>query len=279
MSCKVGIVGAGFVGCAVKAGLANYYSIEVYDKYKSHLSTCDSLEELCNKSNKIFVCLPTPMLKNGSCNISIIINTIHEIDSYATSEHIIILKSTVPPGTTKILNEKCNNATVVFSPEFLTEINYIDDFKNQTRIIIGGPPSASSYIMTMFKKAFPAIPIIETSSDIAEMVKYTTNCLLATKVSFANEMKQICDMCNIDYNKVIEYVLYDQRIGSTHLSAPGQDGNLGFGGSCFPKDLNALINFAKDVDVRPLILKAVWEKNLEVRPEKDWEKLKGRAIS
>jgi UDPglucose 6-dehydrogenase len=92
-------------------------------------------------------------------------------------------------------------------------------------------------------------------------------------------MKQICDEVNVDYDKVVEYGLYDKRIGRTHLSTPGPDGKSGFGGSCFPKDLNALIHVAKNNGVAPTVLQAVWEKNLEVRPERDWEKLKGRAVS
>jgi UDPglucose 6-dehydrogenase len=131
----------------------------------------------------------------------------------------------------------------------------------------------------MFRKAFRDILIIKTASEIAEMIKYMTNCFLATKVSFANEIKQICDSCDIDYDKVIEYMLHDKRLGSTHFSVPGPDGRVGFGGSCFPKDINALISFAQDLGVEPQVLTAAWEKNLEVRPEKDWELLKGRAVS
>jgi UDPglucose 6-dehydrogenase len=131
----------------------------------------------------------------------------------------------------------------------------------------------------MFRKVFQEVTIVKTGSNTAETVKYFTNCFLATKVSFANEMKQICDEVNVDYDKVVEYGLYDKRIGRTHLSTPGPDGKKGFGGSCFPKDLNALIHVAKDNGVKPTVLQAVWEKNLEVRPEKDWEKLKGRAVS
>ena len=102
---------------------------------------------------------------------------------------------------------------------------------------------------------------------------------MATKVSFANEFKQICDAAGVDYDKVVEYALYDTRIGATHLSAPGPDGKRGFGGSCFPKDLNALAYFATMVGIEPSVLNGVWEKNLEVRPERDWELLKGRAVS
>jgi len=131
----------------------------------------------------------------------------------------------------------------------------------------------------MFCKVFQDVTVIKTGSDTAEMVKYFTNCFLATKVGFANEMKQICDQHTIDYDKVVEYALYDKRIGTSHLSTPGPDGKMGFGGSCFPKDLNALVVVAKQCGVDPKILQAVWEKNLEVRPEKDWELLKGRAVS
>ena len=99
------------------------------------------------------------------------------------------------------------------------------------------------------------------------------------KVSFANEFKQICDQVDVDYDKVIEYALYDQRIGKTHFSTPGPDGRRGFGGSCFPKDINALIYFAASLGVDPIVLQSAWKKNLEVRPERDWEQLKGRAIS
>ena len=110
------------------------------------------------------------------------------------------------------------------------------------------------------------------------MVKYFLNTFLATKVTFSNEIKQICEKIDIDYDKVVEYSLYDNRIGRTHLSAPGPDGRHGFGGSCFPKDLNALIFLAKQLDIKPDLLSAVWEKNLLVREDRDWEKLKGRAV-
>ena len=133
----------------------------------------------------------------------------------------------------------------------------------------------------MFRKAFPRIPIVKTGSTVAETVKYFINCFLSVKVSFANEMKQLCDAINIDFDKVVEYALYDNRIGKSHLSVPGPDGSLGFGGHCFPKDLNAMIHMSAENRVIPTMLKATWNKNLEVRPEaeRDWEKMIGRAIS
>jgi len=197
---------------------------------------------------------------------------------------ILVLKSTIPPGTTKRINKTCA-FNVCFSPEFLTEANSFSDFKNQTRIIIGGNPKIkcadAKKVKTMFRKPFPNIPIIVTKSETAEMVKYFINCFLATKVSFANEMYQVCEEANLDFSKVVEYALYDQRIGQSHLSVPGPDGSLGFGGHCFPKDLNAVMFIAESLVVKPTVLSSVWEKNIEVRPraERDWEMMKGRAIS
>ena len=110
------------------------------------------------------------------------------------------------------------------------------------------------------------------------MVKYFTNTFLATKVSFANEMKQICDKIDIDYDKVVEYATYDERLGKSHWAVPGPDGKLGFGGSCFPKDINALINFSSEFNLWLHVIKGAWFTNCDVRPEKDWENLKGRAV-
>jgi UDPglucose 6-dehydrogenase len=275
---NIGIIGQGFVGTAIKEGMQHALTVDTYDKYKSELSTCNSVRELCKKTKIIFVCLPTPMRIDGSCDLSIVESTIEEINKHSNF-HIAVIKSTIPPGTTERLNRTFKNVSVVFSPEFLTEANFLDDFKNQNRIIIGGPRPATTIVKNMFRKVFQEVTIVKTGSNTAETVKYFTNCFLATKVSFANEMKQICDEVNVDYDKVVEYGLYDKRIGRTHLSTPGPDGKKGFGGSCFPKDLNALIHVAKDNGVKPTVLQAVWEKNLEVRPEKDWEKLKGRAVS
>ncbi|HIF38022.1 MAG TPA: hypothetical protein EYQ69_02025 [Gemmatimonadetes bacterium] len=131
----------------------------------------------------------------------------------------------------------------------------------------------------MFRKAFPGIPIVITKHETAEMVKYFTNCFLATKVTFANEMYQICEAANIDYDKVVEYFLYDNRIGRSHLSVPGPDGDLGFGGHCFPKDLAAMIYFAEGKDLEPRLLEQVEGSNERFRTNKDWERMTGRAVS
>ena len=131
----------------------------------------------------------------------------------------------------------------------------------------------------MFRKAFPTIPIVKTGTKTAEMVKYFTNCFLASKVTFANQMYEVCQSSNIDYDKVCEYALYDDRIGKSHLAVPGPDGDRGYGGHCFPKDLAAMRYFANTNHVDDSFLKAVEYFNKSVRTNKDWLKMKGRAVS
>ena len=277
---SVGIVGQGFVGTAVREGLKQYYDLNTYDL--NGKCTCKSMDELIDSSNIIFVCLPTPMKKDRSCDTSIVEGVVKDINESVVyrnvSDRVVVIKSTIPPGTTERLNEECKNIQVVFNPEFLTEANSINDFKNQNRIIVGGPRPASTRVRQLFSKAFPKIPIIKTHSTIAEMVKYMTNTFLATKVSFANEMYRICDMLDIDYDKVVEYSTYDERLGKSHWSVPGPDGKKGFGGSCFPKDINALVQLCEQFDFTPNVLISAIETNLEVRPEQDWKELKGRAV-
>ena len=111
-----------------------------------------------------------------------------------------------------------------------------------------------------------------------EMVKYLTNSFLATKVSFANEIYQVCEKLNIDYDKVVEYATLDDRLGKSHWNVPGPDGDFGFGGHCLPKDLSALIYLAMNLDTETNVLNAVEETNDVVRTNRDWENMKGRAV-
>ena len=282
----IGIIGQGFVGKAVKESFKNYYEILTFDKDKRKANV-ESLNELVSKCKIAFVCLPTPMNPDKSCHLDIIEDTLNkindwcdEMDYYGLEQRTIIIKSTIPPGTTERWNKEYKYLNIAFNPEFLTEANAIDDFKNQNKIIIGSTRKVGSVVKSLYSKVFPKVPVIKTSATIAEMVKYFTNCFLATKVSFANEIYQICEKLDIDYDKVVEYAKYDERIGYSHLNVPGPDGDFGFGGHCFPKDLNALIDLAikngLGLDVN--VLNAALETNNRVRQNRDWEKLKGRAV-
>jgi len=277
---NVGVIGQGFVGTAIYEGLKQYHNLLTFDIDEQKCNS--TLPTVVRDCDIIFQCLPTPMKRSGQCDLSIVEKSLHDINLLASSyaqEKIVVIKSTVPPGTTERLNNEFENITVIFSPEFLTEANYIEDFKNQTRIILGGPRPATTKVKTMFRKAFPRTPIIKTGFKTAEMVKYFLNNFLTIKVLFANEMYQICKSLGIDYDKVTEYSLYDSRLGTSHLAVPGPDGDFGVGGHCFPKDLGAMIFLAESLGIEPEMLKAAQSKNDKVRTNKDWLKMKGRAVS
>jgi UDPglucose 6-dehydrogenase len=279
---KIGIIGQGYVGTAIKSGFEKHYEIETYDKYDESKSTCE-LFDLVAECEVIFVCVPTPMNSNGSCHIDIVDGVVEEIDEWVSRYHkdtnpIVVIKSTVPPGTTDRLHKKYKNINVIFNPEFLTESNFLEDFKNQTRIILGGTRKGTNILRQVYSKVFPSATIVKTGSKTAEMVKYFVNSFLGTKISFANEMKQICEGVSIDYDKVVEYATYDERLGKSHWAVPGPDGDCGFGGHCLPKDINALISVAHELGIVTEVLEAVVETNDKVRENRDWEKMKGRAV-
>ena len=273
----IGVIGQVFVGNAVYQKFKIHYDVLTYDKYKSdHNST---LRDLILNSKYIFVCLPTPMNTDGSCNIDIIEEVLKEVNEITDSPKTIVLKSTVICGTTEKLNLKYEFLNIVFNPEFLTERNAVKDYDNQDRIILGGDRPHTTDLKQIFSKVFPNSRIIKTSSTHAEMVKYLTNTFLAVKVSFANEMYELCNKLEIDYDKVVEYATIDQRLGQSHWSVPGHDGDFGFGGHCFPKDLSAIIRLTYELGTNNFVLSSAETTNDEVRTVRDWEQMKGRAVT
>jgi len=280
---KIGIIGQGFVGTAVKEGMKKYFDVRCFDKDPNKYRNCSSIFDVIENTNECFLCVPTPMKRSGECDLSIVRNALSEIDSCVYSlnknNYIVIIKSTIPPGTTDELNIEFEKLSIVFNPEFLTEANSVNDYLEQNRIIIGGDRPASSRVKIIFSKAFPRTPIIKTSSTIAETIKYVTNTFLAMKVSYANEIYEMCQALKIDYDKVIEYAKYDDRLGDSHWSVPGPDGDFGFGGHCFPKDIASLQFLAKQLGVDDTMLSATIRKNEKVRTDLDWTKQIGRAIS
>ena len=283
---KIGVVGNGFVGKAVKFGFSPSVGcdaeIRVYDKEPS--KSTHTLEETVNESDFIFLSVPTPANSDGSINISVLEDVLSDIDEVSETNNYILVRSTVVPGTTWALQEKFPSLNLLFNPEFLTERSANFDLINQSRFIVGSGDSyesalGSELFTKLIKDRFgDCVSVLECTYETAEMIKYMNNCFFATKVSFMNEMYQIAEKCKVNWEQAVDGFVADGRIGHTHLNVPGPDGKFGFGGSCFPKDVQALRNFAEDIGVNPSVLAAVWRKNLEVRPEQDWKELKGRAV-
>ena len=283
---KIGIVGNGYVGGAVRYGFSPNVGcdaeVRTYD-IDPNKST-HTLEETVNESDFIFLSVPTPANKDGSINIDILDEVLNDINEVSDRQNVILVRSTIVPGTTWSLQEKYNELNLLFNPEFLTERSAKFDFINQSRFVVG---SGDFHLSKMHSENFTdlirdrfgeCVAILETNYETAEMIKYMSNCFFATKISFMNEMYQVAKKCNVNWDEALSGFVADGRVGHSHLNIPGPDGKLGFGGSCFPKDVQAMIEYGTTIGVDMDVLSSVWKKNLEVRPEKDWEKLKGRSV-
>lgn len=269
---KVGVIGNGFVGESQAFAFSPTTDLRIYDvdplkstHTKKQLDECDF----------IFVCVPTPMKKDGSQDSSYI----EKVFDTTVKGPIYIIKSTILPGTTEKLSKQYPNLNIIFCPEFLTERTAKLDMLTQARIVLGGSKENVDQASKLYEQRFMNKHIIKTDSTTAELIKYMNNTFFATKVSIVNEFKLLADKIGANWGDALYGFASDGRIGDSHLHVPGPDGRLGYGGTCFPKDVNALLSFAKDNGVNLNTIEGGWKTNLEVRPEKDWEKDKGRAVS
>jgi UDPglucose 6-dehydrogenase len=225
--------------------------------------TLDYDDAIAN-SDISFICVPTPTDEGGKIDLRFVKEASRSIGQRLKKKnpyHVVVVKSTVVPQTTQsvvtpILEEASGKKAgrdfgVGMNPEFLREGKAVYDFQNPDRIVIGGDdPKARSMIKSLY--ASYKCPILEVDTKTAEMIKYVSNAFLATKISFSNEVGNICKRLGIDTYKVMEGVGLDARISPFFLNS-----GLGFGGSCFPKDVKALIGKASDVSYEPVLLKTV----------------------
>jgi len=262
----IGVVGYGYVGKAVVDLFKDSYYIMVYDPsviedpdkhdnilYVQNLSYLDNVDLLV-------ICVPTPMSEDGSCDISIVEDSVK-----GTNAELILIKSTIPPGTSDYLGEKYNKR-IVFSPEFAGESKYWSPYKFDTDMkempyyIFGGASVWTQRIVEMYIPFLgPTKKYLQTDAKTAEMVKYMENCYFAAKVTMCQEFYEICDIIGVDYNKARELWLHDPRINPMHTAVFTE--NRGFGGKCFPKDLNAMIKFSQKAGYNPELFKQILKSN------------------
>jgi nucleotide sugar dehydrogenase len=273
---KIGIVGYGFVGKAVEYGFKEGNEILIYDKFLPSTP----LEEVVKKSEVIFVAVPTPMTKEyKKIDLSIVEDVTAEIVKLARKnkvEPIIVLKSTIVPGTTRRLSKENKYPRMAFNPEFLTEANYLEDFVHADRVVVGADNNeVKQWVVDLYRATFPKTLIFETDPTSAEVVKYMANTYLAVKVIFANEMFDLCEKLGVNYDEMKKMVVADHRIYDSHL---GVTATRGFGQKCFPKDTVALLGLAHELGVDLSVIEAAWKKNLKIRKVRDWEQIEG-AVS
>lgn len=235
---------------------------------KKSLSFTTDIKEAVDFADVIFIAVNTPTLSDNSSDLSHVFSVAAQIAQYMDRYKVIVNKSTVPVGTGKkvkkeierILTErnKLLKFDVVSNPEFLKEGSAVQDFINPERIVFGTEsPEALAIIKEVYKEQIQYnIPVVATDIETAEMIKYASNAFLAMKVSFINEIANICEYCGADISVVARGIGLDSRIGSQFLN-PGP----GFGGSCFPKDVRALIGLSKGYKYDPCLLSSVIDVN------------------
>lgn len=274
---KIGIIGYGYVGGATGEGFATNSKNQVfwYDKFKESPNT---LSEVIEKSDYIFICVPTPIFDDYSgMDMSIVEEVVGQVATdksfiNAKKDKILIIKSTSLPGTTKKMMAKYPGVNFAMNPEFLTQKNAKVDFLNPARTVIGAESrDVGERVVNIYKTILPKNQsFIITDTTSAEVIKYMSNLMLASKVLLANEFYAISQAVGANYLDVQKAVESDPRIG-THLGVPGPDGDLGFGGACFPKDMVGLLGLARQLKVDVSALEAIWKKNVKIRKHKDWE--------
>lgn len=289
---KIGIVGNGYVGKATQLFACEDVECLVFDKEPEKCNPLGTTIKDLKGSDFVFVCVPTPMKPNGSCDLSIVKSAVKDLTKAGIRKKKIVVRSTVPVGT-------CGKLKVNFMPEFLTEKKWKIDFYNNQNWIFGLDNLDSSYqqdgtlnfpetllkFRELLEKAKSHDKIKENavtfvSTKHAELVKYVKNSFLAVKVSFFNEIQEFCVNNNLSFREVRKLVSQDPRIGDSHTKVPGPDRQRGYGGTCFPKDVASMLTQMKKSKVQTMVLKAAQKRNEKVdRPQQDWKDSKGRAVS
>lgn len=205
----------------------------------------------------VILCLPTPTMHGGSADISALVDFVTSHSQAFSANSIVITKSTVPVGTTRRLSSVVGRPEVKFAsnPEFVREGSTVSDFMNPDRILIGAESAEIGAVVGSLYQRVEA-PVLITAVETAELVKYVSNAFLATKVSFANSLTELCESYQVDVHEVLKVVGLDHRIGGEYLR-PGP----GWGGSCLPKDVDALLAMAREQGVSLELIEAARKEN------------------
>ena len=257
---KIGFVGVGFVGQAIAASYTAGFHSVVRDPAKGHNATWEELKEC----EGIFVSVPSPSKDDGSCDGSILEDVLSNLKDYTG---VIISKVTATPDIYERLQKSYPN--LVYVPEFLTAANSIQDYMREDWAIIGGHVLAyQREAERIIKYSKPDIKTSYCTIGEASLYKYIANSFLATKVVFMNEMADIAERKGYDWNSIKSLMLYDKRMGPSHTSVPGPDGQYGFGGMCFPKDTSAILKYAESIGCDLNVLSNAIKKNTLLRLKK-----------
>ncbi|MDP3710663.1 MAG: hypothetical protein Q8R29_02995 [bacterium] len=248
---KIGIVGVGMVGTPLQKYFSEYKkNRRGVDLFLYDANPAKKYNDDVSQADVIFISVPSPRFADGSCDISIVESAVKSI----RGNKIIVIKSTVPPGTTESLQKKYPKHKFLFNPEFLTEKNAWQDFIKPDRQIVGyatGNLKAAKIVLPLLPPASFSSPSksIQITASEAELIKYGANVYLARKINFANVLTNVSDVLGLKYKNVQAGLSADRRIGGSHLDVY-HGGYRGFGGFCFPKDLDAFVARLDELDLK-----------------------------
>ncbi len=235
------------------------------NQHNKHLKFDTDLGAHLDQAEIVFIAVGTPSDEQGRANLVHVMSVAEQIGQHLTHPIVVVTKSTVPIGTNRLIRETIQQFSkspcpVISNPEFLREGSAVDDFFHPDRIVIGGDDQKALDKVTELYSSLKS-PIVTTSLETAELIKYASNAYLATQISFINSVAQVAEAVGADVAEVAEGMRLDQRIGKKAFLHAG----LGYGGSCFPKDVRALISIAADQGISFDILKHVEKVNTEQR--------------
>jgi len=272
----VGIIGIGFVGGAIKKSLEenNFIlnkSLFIYDKYKSDEEYIKDIKDLIC-TNIIFLCLPTPYDEKKEEYYIESIDTTLNILNQMKYNGICLLKSTVLPNTTKTFAEKYQNLKIIHNPEFLSAKTAYEDFHKQTHIVLGRTDNIKdedvNYVKQFYEKYYTDNISIITSTE-SELMKLSANSFYAIKIQYFTEIFLLCNKIDCSYNIVRDTILKNNWINPMHTMVPGSDGQISYGGLCFPKDTNALNKYMEKEESLHGIIDSTIKERMKLRDDNE----------
>lgn len=270
---SINILGFGFVGSAIayiherNNVKYNVYDVEYkeggYDYFTSDIKDLILHSEEENDINYYFICVPTPSDSEGKCDTSIVELVVSQLEMYTTKRTVVIIKSTLVPGTCQALANKYKRVEVVLNPEFLREATHKDDMYNADFVLVGSnnvSDETFQHLTEMFNRLYihkPGIEIISKTFEECELFKYTLNVHLAVKVWYFNKIYELAEKMGVEYESLKELFKLDSRIGDYGTKVPGPDGKRGYGLSCLPKETRGMMKLQERLGLDNTVLKHI----------------------
>jgi len=278
---SINIVGMGFVGSAIgyiheKNNVKyNVYDLQEkkggFEYFTSDIQDLIAHSEAENDVNYYFICVPTPSDSDGKCDTSIVELVISQLEKYTTKRTVVLIKSTLVPGTCQSFVDKYKRVEIILNPEFLREATHKDDMYNADFVLIGSNNIENEtfhQLTVMFKRLYshkPDIEIISKTFEECELFKYTLNVHLAVKVWYFNKIYELTEKMGVKYESLKELFKLDPRIGDYGTKVPGPDGKRGYGLSCLPKETRGMSKLQERLGLDNSVLKYIIDENEELR--------------